>query len=138
MLNLTFTMLFIVRTIVFFTLVTFMKANSLEPTSIQFNKTYSTFESMSVKQVKILFKKNGSSYHFIKMILPLLLNERTRIEINTTFTIPFYKIEQVARTFPLVQSYVKFNTTGRIYNRSAKITKLQTAFHHLCKMLRHP
>ena len=26
----------------------------------------------------------------------------------------------------------------RVYNRSAKITKLQTAFHHLCKMLRHP
>ncbi|CAF1092826.1 unnamed protein product [Adineta steineri] len=72
------------------------------------------------------------------MILSLLFNEHTMIQINTTSTISFYKIKQVARIFPLVQSNVKFNTIERIRNRSAKLIKLKTAFNRLCKMLRHP
>ncbi|CAF1419188.1 unnamed protein product [Adineta steineri] len=72
------------------------------------------------------------------MILLLLFNKRPMIQINTTSTISFYKIKQVARIFPLVQSNVKFNTIERIHNRSAKLIKLETAFNRLCEILRHP
>lgn len=40
--------------------------------------------------------------------------------------------------FPLVETNVKFGTIGSIHSRSIKLIKLETAFHRLCKMLRHP
>jgi len=40
--------------------------------------------------------------------------------------------------FPLVETNVKFDTIGSIHSRSIKLIKLETAFHRLCKMLRHP
>jgi len=127
-----------IRIMIFLTFISFSMSHSSKAMFVRSNKIRSEFEMLTLKKTKSLFGKNLTAYQFTKKLLPLLLNQRTTIKMNTTLTVPFYKIEPVARTFPFVCNIVKFGTIGRINNRSAKLVKLKIAFDRLCKMLRHP
>ena len=100
---------------------------------------YSSSDIWTVNKIKNLLAKYIASRDFKNRLLPLLLNQQiTMIKINETMEIPFYKIESVGRSFPLIRPIVKFGTVGRISNFSAKLEKLEVGFNRLCKMLRHP
>lgn len=131
-------MLFIIHIAVWSRLILSIRTCSSRTTFTTTHNTDEKFKILMPKEVKSLLKNSVNADHFMRRLLPLLLNERTSIQINTTHRIPFYQVDSVADKFPLFRNKVKLRATAQIKNASAKLTILKAAFNKLWKMLRHP
>ena len=119
-------------------LISSIRSRSPRTTLVAAHNTNGKFEILMPKEVKNLLKSSMKTRPFTQRLLPLLLNERTVIQINTTLTIPFYQVDSIAQRFPLFRNIVKFRTRGLVKDGSAKLTKLEAAFNRLWKIVRHP
>jgi len=131
-------MLSMVHIVIWSALISSVRSRSSRTTFAATHNADEKFEILMPERVKNLLKSSMKTVHFAQRLLPLLLNERTLIQINTTLTVHFYQADSVAQRFPLFRNKVKFRTTAQIKNDSAKLTKLKAAFNRLWKILRHP